>query len=105
VQSGKIKLQEPAKPVDWFQSGENAAIALAMEHSYFLLIDDANPYHRAKAAGLNVVGSSELAILLYDHGHVTYDTAVIAIRQTHASKNQKRLALSALETLRRLKEN
>lgn len=85
--------------------GENAAIALALEYDYFLLIDDANPYHRAKAAGLKVVGSNEFAVLLYDHGRITYKAASAAIRQTHASKKQKRLALVALETLNRYKEN
>jgi len=105
IKSGDIQLQEPAKPVDWFQSGENAAIALAVERGYFLLIDDANPYHRAKAAGLKVVGSSELAILFYEHGRITYEITVTAIRQTHASKKQKRLALTTLETLKRLKGN
>lgn len=91
--------------MDWFQQGENAAIALAMEHDYFLLIDDANPYHRAKAAGLKVVGSSEFAVLLYDQGQITHHSAVTAIQRTHASKRQKRLAITMLETLKRLKGN
>ena len=104
VQAGKITLQDPKQPVDWFQEGENAAIALAIENDYFLLMDDANPYHRAKAAGLKIVGSNEFTILLYDHGRIAYETAVSAIQQTHASKKQKRLALVTLETLKRIKE-
>jgi predicted nucleic acid-binding protein len=105
VQSGKISLQDPTQTVDWFHEGENAAIALAMEYGYFLLMDDANPYHRAKAEGLKIVGSSEFAILLYDHERVTYETAVSAIRQTHAGEKLKRLALVTLETLKRHKES
>ncbi|MCP4422050.1 MAG: hypothetical protein GY805_36010 [Chloroflexi bacterium] len=105
VLAGKINLQEPRQPVDWFQEGENATIALAIENGYFLLIDDANPYHRAKAAGLKIVGSGEFAILSYDHGLITQETAVSAIKQTHASKKQKRLALVTLETLSRHKES
>jgi len=105
IQFGKINLQDPARSIKWFQEGENAAIALAIEYDYFLLIDDANPYHRAKAAGLKVVGSNEFTILLYDHGRITYEAASTAIRQTHASKKQKRLALVTLETLKRYKEN
>ena len=106
VQSDKINLQDPTQQlVDWFQEGENAAIALAMEHDYYWWIDDAIPYHRAKAAGLKMVGSSEFAILLYDHGHITHETAVSATQQTHASKKQKRLALVTLETLKRHKES
>ncbi|MBE2197385.1 MAG: hypothetical protein IAE79_02165 [Anaerolinea sp.] len=34
VQAGKITLQEPATVVDWFQAGENAAIALTREQNY-----------------------------------------------------------------------
>ncbi len=103
VQAEKITLQDPTQTVAWFQEGENAAIALAMEHGYFLLMDDANPYHQAKAAGLKIVGSNDLAIFLYDHERISYETAVSAIQHTHASKKQKRLAHTTLETLRRIK--
>jgi predicted nucleic acid-binding protein len=105
VQSGIINLQDPKQPLSWFQSGENAAIALAMEHDCFLLMDDANPYHRAKAIGLKIAGSGEFTILLYDHGRISNEMAVSAIKQTHASKKQKRLALVTLETLKRYKES
>ena len=104
VQQGKIILQDPIQPVDWFQRGENAAIALAIEQQYFLLMDDANPYHRAKAAGLSVIGSSEFAVFLYDEGRISYEKSVNAIRQTHASKAQKRSAMIVLENLKRRKE-
>jgi hypothetical protein len=51
------------------------------------------------------VGSSEFAILLYDHERVAYETAVSSIRQTHAGEKLKRLALVTLETLKRHKES
>ena len=105
VQAGKIKLQDPAQPVDWFHEGENAAIALATEYDYYLLMDDANPYHRAKSKGLRIVGSSEFVVLLYDHGRITHEVAVSSIRQTHASEKLRRLALVTLETLKRHKES
>lgn len=104
VQQGKIILQDPIRPVDWFQQGENAAIALAIEQQYILLMDDANPYHRAKAAGLGVIGSSEFAVFLYDKGRISYEKSADAIRQTHASKAQKRDAMIVLENLKRRKE-
>jgi hypothetical protein len=66
-------------------------------------MDDANPYHRAKAVGLKIVGSSELVILLYDQERISFETAVSAVQRTHASKPQKRLALTTLETLKRFK--
>ena len=103
VGSGKIMLQEPNAPVDWFQQGENAAIALAVEQNYFLLMDDANPYHRAKSMGLNIIGTAEFTILLFDQGHLTYAAAVDAIKQARASKPQKRKGLTVLESLARRK--
>jgi hypothetical protein len=103
IREGDITIQDPTQTIDWFQEGENAAIALAIEYDYFLLMDDANPYHRAKAVGLKIVGSSELVILLYDQERISFETAVSAVQRTHASKPQKRLALTTLETLKRFK--
>ncbi|MCE7982917.1 MAG: hypothetical protein DYG89_17170 [Caldilinea sp. CFX5] len=96
-------IQEPQKAVAWFHAGENAAIALAIEHQYFLLIDDANPYHRARSAGVQVVGTAEFTVLLFDHGRLTYMLAVDAINQTNAGKQMKRTALTMLETVARQK--
>lgn len=101
---GKITPQNPKEPVSWFQSGENAAIALAIEKGYFLLIDDANPYHRAKSAGVAVVGSSDFTVFLYDHGRISYEVATEALRQMQISKKLKRVALMTLAELKRLKE-
>lgn len=103
VNSGQAILQDPQKPVNWFQQGENAAIALAVEQNYFLLMDDANPYHRAKSVGLKVIGTAEFIVLLFDHGHINYTAATDAVKQTQASKRQKRDALVALESLMRHK--
>ncbi|HFQ93121.1 MAG TPA: hypothetical protein ENK32_03860 [Anaerolineae bacterium] len=103
LNSRKIKLSDPEKPVDWFHRGENAAIALAIEQDCFLLIDDASPYHRAKSSGLNVVGTSELIIFLYDYGRISHEQAKNALQLTHASKKQKRTALTTLEILVRKK--
>lgn len=99
-----ILIQEPLTSQEWYQRGENDAIALAKEIRGFLLIDDANPYHRAKSLGLQVLGSAEMTILLFDQARLSYETAIDAIQQTHASKKQKRAALILLETLARRKE-
>lgn len=103
LNQNKIRLQNPSQPVSWFQSGENAAIALAIEQNYFLLIDDANPYHRAKNAGLKVVGSSDFTVFLYDREQITFESALESLRQTQISKIQRRTAMFTLETLKRLK--
>jgi len=102
-QSGISSLAEPQKPVDWYQAGENAAIALAIEREYFLLIDDANPYHFAKSRGLPVIGTADLAVFLYDQGRLTHREASAAIQALRSSRKQKRDALIALENLAREK--
>lgn len=101
--SGRVTLQDPQTPVDWFQRGENAAVALAIERGYFLLIDDANPYHKAKSHGIKVVGTGDWAVFLYDQGRLAYDAALSAISRTRASRQQKREAIEALEMLARRK--
>jgi|GEM_PF-831806 predicted nucleic acid-binding protein len=103
VENGKVVIQNPLKAVDWFQVGENAAIALALERNYFLLIDDANPYHRAKSFGLKTAGSTEIAVLLYDKDRISFTKAMEAIKKTHASRKQKRQSMIVLERLKRVK--
>jgi predicted nucleic acid-binding protein len=103
VRTRKVLLQDPQAPMVWYQQGENAAIGLAVERNYLLLMDDANPYHRARSVGLKVVGTAEFVVLLFDQGQISYDDAVNAIKQTHASKNQKRDALIVMEMVARRK--
>ncbi len=56
--------------------------------------------------GINYIqDGTEFAVLLYDHKHISHEIAVSAIKQTHASKRQKRLALTVLENLKRQKES
>lgn len=101
--SGTVALQDPQARVNWFQRGENAAIALAIEHGYFLLIDDASPYHFAKSQGLKVVGTMDLAVFLYDQGRLSYSAAVSTIKALRASEKLKREAMIALEIVARAK--
>jgi hypothetical protein len=101
--SGTVTLQNPQAPVDWFQRGENAAIALAIENEYFLLIDDANPYHFAKSRGLKVVGTMDFTVLLYDQGRLSYPAAMSTIKTFRASEKLKRSAMITLESLARIR--
>ena len=105
VDVGFIILQDPIRSIDWFQAGENAAIGLALEFGCFLLIDDANPYHRAKSIGLHVVGTMEMIVLLFDHGRLSHEAAIDAIKQTQTSKPQQRDGFTALEMYTRRKRN
>lgn len=99
-----IRVQNPKQPVSWFQRGENTPIALAIENNYFLLIDDANPYHRAKQAGIKIVGTADFIVFLYDRNEITHENAVESIQSIQINKKLNRKALVALETLKRFKE-
>lgn len=63
-----------------FGPGEAAAIALAEEQGYFLLMDDGRPYQYAKARGRRVVGTPDLVVVLYDRQHVTLQEARTMLR-------------------------
>lgn len=103
IRSGQVVVQNPYQPVDWFQPGENAAVALAIEQAYVLLIDDANPFHYAKSQGLRVVGTLDFLVFLYDQSRLTLSETKAAIGRVRASKKQLRQAIIALEILAREK--
>ncbi len=104
VEQKIIKVQNPKRPLSWFQSGENAAIALAIENDYFLLIDDANPYHRSKSVGIKIVGTADFIVFLYERSEITYQMAIESMQKIQVSKKLRRTAMIALETLKRFKE-
>jgi len=103
-QGGRLQLQDPARPVDWFQPGENAAIGLAREQGYALLIDDQAPYHLAKARGLRVIASADFVVLLYTDDVLSYDEAQALLAQSGIARHLQRAAMTALAVLARQKE-
>jgi len=94
-----ITRQEPSRPVDWYHVGENAAIALAIESDYVLLIDDQNPYHYARSKGLKVVNSADFVVLLYHVGKLSYTAAESTIGRLGLGKHLARTALATLGML------
>ena len=100
-QSERLKLQDPSKPVDWFHPGENAAIGLAEEQGYILLIDDQAPYHLAKARGLQVIASADFAVLLYVDRLLSYNDARAILVRSEIARHLKRAAMTALGFLAR----
>ena len=100
-QANRLTIQNPQWPVNWFQPGENAAIALALEQGYTLLIDDHNPYHMAKAKGLNVVSTADFAVMLYIHRRISLIEAQTAIHRLGINRHLMRTALTILELLGR----
>lgn len=77
---GKLRRENPSRTLPLFGPGEAAAIALAEEQGYFLLMDDGRPYRYAKSRGLRVVGTPDLVVVLYDRQHVTLQEARTMLR-------------------------
>ncbi|MBC8446907.1 MAG: hypothetical protein H8D78_04080 [Chloroflexi bacterium] len=100
---GIVTLSEPRQPVDWFDSGENYAIALAMEQGYRLLIDDGAPYHYAKSKGITVHGTAEFIVFLYRRDLLTYKDALARIAGLEINKRMQRVAMRALALLAQAK--
>jgi predicted nucleic acid-binding protein len=68
--SAKIKL---------YGDGERAAINLALEQKFVLLIDDWRPYEAAQATGVEVVNSLAYLVGLYEQKRITVERALKAL--------------------------
>ncbi len=100
---GHITIQNPQQSVDWFHAGENAAIGLAIEQHYWLLIDNGQPYRFSLAQGLTVIKTPDLALFLFDAGKLSYQETYQAIHRLQINKKLARSVLIALEELARSK--
>ncbi len=63
-------------------AGEKAAINLALERKFLLLIDDWRPYEAAQAAGVEVVNSLAYLVGLYEKKRLTLERALHALART-----------------------
>ena len=70
AKSEKIKL---------YGDGEKAAINLALERKFVLLIDDWRPYEAAKTAGVEVVNSLAYLVGLYEQTRITAERSLYAL--------------------------
>ncbi|MEA3341547.1 MAG: hypothetical protein U9R15_16405 [Chloroflexota bacterium] len=95
-QSERLRLSDPTESVDWFHPGENAAIGLAQERGYVLLIDDQAPYHLAKARGLQVIASADFVVMLYVDHLLSYDNAEAILVRSKIARHLERAAMIAL---------
>jgi predicted nucleic acid-binding protein len=94
--SGKLRRENPRRVLPLFGPGEAAAIALAEEQGYLLLMDDGRPYQYAKARGLRVVGTPDLVVVLYDRQYVTLQEARTMLRSLWGVSGRIREAAGAL---------
>jgi predicted nucleic acid-binding protein len=69
-----------------YGDGERAAINLALERKFLLLIDDWRPYEAVQAAGIEVVNSLAYLIGLYEQNRITWEaqTALMEMIETGA---------------------
>jgi len=102
-ESGKITLQDPSQSVNWLHVGENAAIALALEHGYVLLVDDQHAYHRARAHKIAAINSADFAVMLYGAGRLDYTQASSTLKSLGVGKHLYRTAMAAIGALARRK--
>lgn len=77
---GSVKVETPqSAKVNLYGSGERAALNLALERNYVLLIDDWRPYEAAQAAGIEVVNTVAYLVQLYERKCIPFEQAVSAL--------------------------
>jgi predicted nucleic acid-binding protein len=75
-----IKRAAPrSEKIKLYGDGERAAINLALERKFLLLIDDWRPYEAAQAAGVEVVNSLAYMVGLYEQRRITLKRALQAL--------------------------
>jgi predicted nucleic acid-binding protein len=78
-----IKRAAPrSEKITLYGDGERAAINLALERKFLLLIDDWRPYEAAQAAGVGVVNSLAYLVGLYEQKRITLEQALHALAKT-----------------------
>jgi predicted nucleic acid-binding protein len=78
-----IKRAEPrSEKIKLYGDGERAAINLALEREFLLLIDDWRPYEAAQAAGVKVVNSLAYLIGLYEQRRIPLERVLQALAKT-----------------------
>jgi predicted nucleic acid-binding protein len=78
-----IKRAAPkSEKIKLYGDGERAAINLALERKFLLLIDDWRPYETAQAAGVEVVNSIAYLVGLYEQKRITLERALYALAKT-----------------------
>jgi predicted nucleic acid-binding protein len=76
----RIKRAAPkSKMIRLYGDGERAAINLALERKFLLLIDDWRPYRAAQAAGVEVVNSLAYLVGLYEQKRITTERVLNAL--------------------------
>jgi len=101
VTDKRIKRAAPrSEKIKLYGDGEKAAINLALERRFLLLIDDWRPYEAAHAAGVEVVNSLAYLVGLYEQKRITLERALQALaRMTRRGTLRPEWIHSALRLL------
>jgi len=76
----RIKRAAPrSEKIKLYGNGERAAINLALERKFLLLIDDWRPYEAARTAGVEVINSLAYLIGLYEQKRITLERPLHAL--------------------------
>ena len=110
VTDKRIKRAAPrSEKIKLYGDGEKAAINLALERRFLLLIDDWRPYEAAHAAGVEVVNSLAYLVGLYEQKRITLERALQALARMTRRGTLKpewiHSALRLLAEIRRQGEN
>jgi predicted nucleic acid-binding protein len=75
-----IKRAAPgSEKIKLYGDGERAAINLALDQKFLLLIDDWRPYEAAQAAGVDVVNSMAYLVSLFEQKRITLERTLQAL--------------------------
>jgi predicted nucleic acid-binding protein len=75
-----IKRGEPrSEKIKLYGDGERAALNLALERNFLLLIDDWRPYEAAQAAGVEVINSLAYLVGLYENKQIALERTLQAL--------------------------
>lgn len=66
----RFQIVSPQSQLGQFGRGEDAAISLALDHNWMLLINDVRPHDYARARGISTVSVPAFVVLLLSSGTI-----------------------------------
>jgi predicted nucleic acid-binding protein len=100
-EDGRVHPKEPQQPLNRFGAGEAHAIAVALEHNWWLLINDSPTLRFAEALGIACVSVPDFCVFLYAEEKISR-AAVLGYLERLEPTTSQLLLLRAVEGLTRL---
>ncbi|MBX3009891.1 MAG: hypothetical protein KF832_00235 [Caldilineaceae bacterium] len=102
-EDGRLQQAEPQNTLSLYGLGEAAAIALAREQQWILLINDQRPLLFAESLEIHCVCVPDFCVFLYSQGKVTAAAAEGYLERLRPTTG-KQLIVRAQEVLKRVRE-